>query len=178
MQAIQKKLGPFDFKKYPVPSDIDMEKCELCGPIKREKDHGLVYIGGLRKGTRIAEGKAVLINIVGSVYEGYFLNDERHGNGRQILYTGDYYEGQYVNGKAEGDGELYLANGHVYKGQYKNGLSNGQGVYEWPGGRRYEGEFKDGKRNGIGKMILEDGTSSYVEYKDDELSRVLEEINH
>ena len=170
VKAIQKKLGPFDFKKYSVPPDLDLEKCEVRGPIKREQD-GTVYDGMWRKGTLIAEGRCFCIMPDGGVYEGYMLNEYKHGYGREIWTDGAYYEGHCVKDEYEGYGEFYYANGNSYKGQFKNGLYNGQGVFEWSDGRRHEGEFKDGKFHGRGKMIKADGTTGYGEFKDGQIFR-------
>jgi len=38
----------------------------------------------------------------GALYEGEFLNGEKHGYGRMIYWNGNYYEGYFEHGELHG----------------------------------------------------------------------------
>jgi hypothetical protein len=51
-------------------------------------------------------------------YEGDWLNDQRHGNGRQEFPSGDVYDGDWIKDAREGKGVCKFANGDVYEGAW------------------------------------------------------------
>jgi hypothetical protein len=63
-------------------------------------------------------GKGVLTTVVGHVYEGSFLADAMHGEGKYLFNTGDVYEGTYVSNKRSGKGIWTFPNGNVYVGTF------------------------------------------------------------
>ncbi len=69
-----------------------------------------------------------------SKYKGYWQNDEKNGNGKEIFSNGNMYEGEYKD-------DAFL-----------------KGTYTFKSGHKYIGEFLDSKRNGFGKYYLEDGS--------------------
>ena len=46
-----------------------------------------------------------------SLYEGEWLNDQKHGFGREILIDGSYYLGRFENGKRNGQGTFFPIKG-------------------------------------------------------------------
>merc|ERR1719464_1567416 len=116
----------------------------------------------------------------GSVYEGDFVNGQRHGHGKYAS-AGEQYEGSWKDGKYGGGiGTLTWGNGHhCYRGEWWNGMAHGRGcetnpngeydgefsynyrhgkgIFKWLDGSVYEGEFVNGKRQGQGKYYFSDG---------------------
>ena len=56
----------------------------------------------------------------GDVYEGEFLNDQRHGKGIFKDNNGDVYEGDFLNDKIQGKGVYTYKEGDVYEGDFIN----------------------------------------------------------
>ena len=46
--------------------------------------------------TNTAEGQGILLYNSGAIYEGYFKNSVKYGEGRMIGYTGVVYTGQWI----------------------------------------------------------------------------------
>jgi hypothetical protein len=57
----------------------------------------------------------------GSVYNGYFVNGKKNGEGLLLYANGDKYDGFFLDDIFEGEGILTLANGIEKKGTWKNG---------------------------------------------------------
>jgi len=94
------------------------------------------------------------------VYDGEWVQDLKHGNGRQILGQ-KQYSGGFRQGKYEGFGVLVDEEGGIYEGDWKMGLQNGMGHWHSPEGTVYRGEFLDGEFHGQGQLILSNG-ETYV----------------
>jgi hypothetical protein len=82
----------------------------------------------------------------------------------------DVYEGEFVDNQRHSKGTLLCFNGDRYEGEWKNDLFNGNGVFMWGpytdittgttiSTRRYEGGFVLGKRHGKGAYFSGDGAS-------------------
>ncbi|CAD8164846.1 unnamed protein product [Paramecium octaurelia] len=65
--------------------------------------HSDYYLGQWENGRCF--GLCIYIN--GDIYEGYFTNDLKHGNGQEYFENGDYFVGEYRNGKPNGPGEFH-----------------------------------------------------------------------
>ena len=64
------------------------------------------------------------------IFEGKFLNGERHGKGKEYDYNGNIvFEGEYLNGKKNGKGKEFDRYGNlIFKGEYIKGKKwNGKG---------------------------------------------------
>ena len=88
-------------------------------------------------------GEGILRKEDGSLYKGYFLNDEFHGNGT-LEIKGTNYVGQFKNGRYHGKGRLNLqgTNGSLfYQGSFKEGLFDLKGKIKYSNQDVYEGEF-------------------------------------
>ena len=53
----------------------------------------------------------------------------REGKGRQIFKDGSMYEGWFKNDQAMGKGRLIHADGDIYEGQWMNDMAHGYGFY-------------------------------------------------
>ena len=97
------------------------------------------------------------------IYEGEYLNGERHGKGK-VYYIDStiYFEGEYLYGKKNGKGKVYHTNGVIwFEVEYKNGLKNGKGKeYHYNGKLSFEGEYVNG-REWIGTQYDENGNVIY-----------------
>lgn len=84
-----KDLGDFDYGRE--PSGMSLGKKEI-RPITK------LYNGDLYKGewlidSNVREGRGYIKVKDGSIYEGWFKDNKKHGFGRYIFYNGDSYEG-------------------------------------------------------------------------------------
>ena len=114
------------------------------------------------------------------LYEGEFLNDKRHGIGKEyydekLKFEGEYLYGWkvkgkfYINDKLRYEGEYLLDKFYNGKGYDENGnvifeLKNGNGkVIEYydNGNIKFEGEYLNGKKHGKGKEYNREGKLNY-----------------
>ena len=77
-------------------------------------------------------------------YEGVYVNNKRHGKGKETDSLGNVYEGQYVDGDFV-QGKISYSNGEVYVGYCKNDEPSGLGKMLTLNGDLLEGEWKDGQ---------------------------------
>ena len=85
------------------------------------------YIIKIRIGSS-RQGKGVQIWPDGSIYEGYWRDNQANIKGRLIHSDGDIYEGGWVNDKAEGYGTYLHVDGAKYAGAWKDDKQNGYGI--------------------------------------------------
>jgi len=78
------------------------------------------------------------------VYEGSWVNDERHGSGRLVWRVGDVYIGEWRNGSRTGFGYFRWNNGDSYIGEWKDGVQTGLGCLTWCNGNKYTGRWEKG----------------------------------
>ncbi|CAM9672084.1 unnamed protein product, partial [Discosporangium mesarthrocarpum] len=102
----------------------------------------------------------------GEVYEGEYVDQERHGIGEYIYADNTVYIGEWHRGQRQGFGKLESADGAVYEGEFDHDLIHGDGVWRWPDGSTYVGESKHGKREGKGQYITKMRDIYYGTYKD------------
>ena len=95
-------------------------------------------------------------NGVGEYY-GHWENGQRHGEGVMIYINQDVYSGQWKAGKKEGPGTyVFFETGMKYVGTYKGGqIVTGKWLY--PNGSYFEGNFDNNKPKGRGKWNFENG---------------------
>jgi hypothetical protein len=89
----------------------------------------------------------------GSIYEGSFYDNKKHGEGTQLYSNGDKYEGNWVCNKRQGHGELTCADGSIYKGQWCNDLFHGEGTLSHCSGMRYSGLWIKGRPEDNGRIL-------------------------
>ena len=114
-----------------------------------------IYKGDIKNFKKEGKGKEKTNDFS---YEGEFVNDMKHGNGK-IFYNnnGDYYEGQFYNGAITGKGFYKWKNQHTYFGDFVCGKMHGKGLYKWTDGNQYEGEYINNIKEGQGEFKWNDG---------------------
>ena len=96
--------------------------------------------------------------IDGSIYEGEYQDDLRHGKGRFLWSNGESYEGDYLKDERTGKGVYNWPDGSSYDGAYLAGKRHGLGIYKSADGTIYEGEWFDDLQHGHGTLIKPDRT--------------------
>jgi hypothetical protein len=140
---------------------------------------GCIYEGAFEYGA--SNGYGVCTWPTGWVYQGEWMNDLRHGQGRCFqrirrrrhneddedesdsddddddTSIGEEYSGEWQEDMWNGTGTLRFAGGDVYHGQFFRDKMHGQGRYSFSDGSVYEGEFRKDVRSGQGNMVYADG---------------------
>jgi hypothetical protein len=93
--------------------------------------NGDVYSGSLRNGKRHGRGHLRTAN---GEYNGDFVEDKMHGQGRFTLKDGTYFEGEFVEDWLSGIGRSVYKEGHTYEGTFKGLMRHGKGKYFQAGG--------------------------------------------
>ncbi len=81
----------------------------------------------------------------GSMYEGGWKNEKRHGYGIWTRPDGTKYAGEWFGDKPDGQGMLTNADGSIYNGDWKAGKRNGQGILTYADGTTLTGTWQDGR---------------------------------
>ena len=85
------------------------------------------YIGQTARGLK--DGSGIWTNGQ-EYYEGYWENDNFHGEGRYVSIDGDIMQGCFYAGKLHGFGKLQISQQKMqYKGEFKHGEFDGHGEY-------------------------------------------------
>ena len=153
LKEIFESYGPF---KY---SDDDwytlgLSKSDLQAQISDK------YIGQVRKGTDIKEGKGVSISKRGDFYEGFWKDGKHNGKGRMIYAANALYQGDWKDGRSQGFGIYYdLESGGKRKSEFKNGKCHGDGIEQWPEGTTFKGSYKNGMKEDFCVFKWADGSS-------------------
>jgi len=90
-------------------------------------------------------------------YEGDFLCNRFHGEGKLTLPNGDHYEGSFSLGEFDGQGSFYWSDGSSYEGSWQAGQMEGQGVLVKPDSTTYDGQFVQGVVHGQGLQRFSNG---------------------
>lgn len=140
---------------------------------------GSQYKGEVIDGKRHGEGFIQWVN--GDTYEGQWLNDMPHGQGKKTYIDGSVYEGEFFQGLQQGKGVFIYPDGTTYSGDWKSdapnglgtfefqqagtyngavmmGLPHGQGSFTYSNGDFYDGQWQHGKREGMGTLYYKDGS--------------------
>ena len=147
--------------------------CHGFGILFQQKHNMVKYEGDWYDGRMTGHGKATYAN--GSVYEGDFLDNMRHGlgklktnkfiykgtflyniieeNGKYIWNDGSIYIGDIKSKKIHGKGILYTKNGNIYDGEWNNNYAHGRGKFHYKNGDIFDGIWTYGVRNGNGTYI-------------------------
>ncbi|KAG5464004.1 hypothetical protein LSCM1_00183 [Leishmania martiniquensis] len=103
------------------------------------------YVGGWQDGKREDTGTQVFRD--GSVYEGMWHANKRHGRGRHTTVSGESVECEWRDGCIVDGcvGSVHFADGSVYHGHVNAiGEPHGAGVLRYPDLTVFEGQFIDG----------------------------------
>mgnify|MGYP001172452313 CR=1 FL=1 len=65
------------------------------------------------------------------LYEGYFKNDVKEGEGKLTYVSGDVYQGSWKTDRASGFGVLKYRSGDTYTGHFVNGVKSGDGILQY-----------------------------------------------
>ena len=105
------------------------------------------------------DGYGIYRWIDGSIFEGEYQDDLRHGKGRFLWSNGESFEGDYLKDERTGKGVYNWPDGSFYEGDYLAGKRHGLGTYKSADGTIYEGEWFDDLQHGHGTLIKPDGTT-------------------
>ena len=88
------------------------------------------------------------------VYQGYWENNYRQGEGVFTYANGDVYSGWFRFGNKEGTGTYYSAATNMkLTGEWKeNKIVSGN--WELANGTLFQGKFNDNKPNGVGSWLF------------------------
>jgi len=117
---------------------------------------GTLYEGDWGNNKRHGVGRFVWQN--NDRYIGDWHDDFKHGHGLMLWMNGDRYDGDWQHDLRHGSATYTYANGGKYVGQYMNDERHGQGTFYWPDGEHFMGTWKTGGRHGSGVLVLKDGT--------------------
>ena len=100
-------------------------------------------------------------------YFGEFRYGKYDGKGILTQFDGTVYEGDFEKDKYHGKGILTQFDGTVYEGDFKEDKYHGEGTLKSKDGSTYEGLFQKGKKHGEGVLFLQDKTRHEVSYFED-----------
>ncbi len=129
-----------------------------------------IYEGALLEGQKHGKG-TMLYKDSGSRYIGEWEYDKKHGMGLYVRPDGSKYEGFFINNERSGQGTLVTVLDDqklLSSGQWKNDKMNGEGYREYINGNKYYGYFKDSKRHGEGKMLFANGAVYWGRWKNNQ----------
>jgi hypothetical protein len=158
-ESHRRKLGDFNYGKR-LPGT---EKTEL-RPVTPLPNGNGFYFGEWLLDFDVLQGKGMLIDKQGFLFEGWFINNQIV-SGRYIwsnLYT---YTGSFFDFKAQGRGAAYYRNGTRYIGDWKQGSFHGQGTYHYYNGESWQGEWVQGVPVGLGVLTGRDGRTTPGAFK-------------
>jgi hypothetical protein len=93
----------------------------------------------------------------GDMYDGYFLDFMKHGEGTYYWTSGEKHKGTFVNDECTGPGIRSFPDGNVYDGSHLAYLKHGEGTYTFSDGTKYIGSYVDDKCHGQGINIFASG---------------------
>jgi len=91
----------------------------------------------------------------GEWYEGQWndKNGRRDGFGYCLYEDGSLYEGYWQDGCKHGQGRFITPNGY-YEGEFNNNSRSGRGDYYWLSGDYYQGEWQNNQKQGFGRFFI------------------------
>ena len=100
----------------------------------------------------------------GDVYDGYFKNGLRDGQGTMTYpEAGTKYEGEWKNNLKDGIGKMTFGVEGEYTGHFTEGQRCGEGVYKYLKTKDlYSGSWKNGLKHGKGTFIFFDTKQKIV----------------
>ena len=143
------------FEYIPFSKNIKMNELRFSTKVMIINFPDAEYFGEILNGKR--DGQGIIRYKSGRIYEGYWKNGLRHGEGSEIFSNKNRFEGTYLNGKPEGNGVYYWKTGEIYEGSWKNGLKHGNGIFKGVNNECYIGEWKNSKPDGRGVHTWSDG---------------------
>jgi hypothetical protein len=123
---------------------------------------------GVYKGEKDLKGKFCgrgLLLAKGKIYQGFFIDGLKEGQGREIRPNGSYYEGGWIADRRNGWG-VERSPDKEYIGEWLNDTKHGYGVMVTPSWT-YEGPWAGDLKEGQGLILFEDGTKYKGELAND-----------
>lgn len=116
------------------------------------------YYGEFKEGERQGKGRLYEGAISDSVliYEGEYMKDLFHGEGKYYNNEKLRYIGKFSEGEFEGKGKLYENGEPIYEGQFRDGAMHGEGI-KYAAQGIYEGMFREDQFHGLGVFMYENG---------------------
>lgn len=164
----------YPFWPCPVTFDTDGKKVSFehvyCKPGFKQ-----VFVDLTTEGFSVPDGNSSHQFSDGSVYDGDWVDNAMHGQGKMTLTSGRIYEGSWDNGLPHGTGidnvpaddDKLILHSHTYEGQLVYGSESGIGKITFhDSGDIYEGDVTMGHMTGQGKLTKADGTINEGTFKD------------
>jgi hypothetical protein len=137
--------------------------------------NGMVFEGYFNHGTK--EPRGVLSFGDGDVYEGEFEGNMLQGKGRLTnLSQKIMYEGYWLQNNMHGQGFYIWRDGRSYQGGYQHGEKHGFGIYKYCNGSVYLGTWTQGKQDGEGVLVEPDLSMVQSVWKEGEIGYPAEPI--
>lgn len=127
-----------------------------------EKEYAVGYTGDRNaRGGKEGHGREVYED---GVYDGFFRNNRRHGEGTYRNTSGDKYEGPWKASCMHGaDCKYRFGDGSIYEGEMQfdkfSSFTAKPSILKHASGSVYTGRFRDGMKQGYGKMEYANGDS-------------------
>ena len=137
-------------------------------------DNKYLYTGEWKEGLKHGKGQLITGKIK---YSGKFENDTFNGKGILCDEKGNVYEGDFINGKFDGYGHYKMSNGDNYIGQFKNGYFEGKGQITDKNGNVFSGDFIKGHKEGNGLIVTNQGEIIKGKYKNGIFFRINNDNN-
>lgn len=97
------------------------------------------------------------------IYVGEVIAEQANGYGIGVwASSGSVYEGPWRNNKRHGVGVHQWKNGARYEGDFVDDFRTRKGAYYWKNGDKYVGDWKEGKRHGRGAVYDKNGVLKAV----------------
>jgi hypothetical protein len=116
--------------------------------------NGDFYSGPFVNGMRHGRG---FLKTARGEYEGEFVEDKRHGDGKFTKDDGSCFEGRFADDWITGEGKVVYEVGSTYTGSFKYFMQHGTGKYTHPDGLTYEGQYVENFLEGEGIVTYQNG---------------------
>lgn len=135
------------------PPEVEEVDIPQTGHGKFEFMNQTIYEGEWRqeKGRKFKHGKGRIMfpgaqgmEVGHEEYEGDWVYDKMHGQGRYLYTSGAEYKGMWQEGMMNGQGKMVYADGTWYEGGWVNNLMHGEGTYVDRDGVKWTGIFVNG----------------------------------
>lgn len=112
-------------------------------------------------------GRGLMVYSDRTMYEGDWVDDERHGHGICYFPSGNIYIGSFAHGHMEGPGSMLYHDGDFFTGSFRQSVCHGIGVF-YSGGTEVRGEWRNGVRVAVQKRrgtSMEDFDAQRLHYE-------------
>ena len=147
------QIYDFNMSNYiPLSHFVDLNYLRTSTRTETKVCNSSTYFGELYNQKK--NGMGILIYKNGRIFEGFWMNDLKHGNGFEFYNNGNTYMGEYSEGKPHGQGIFKWKSGEIYEGQFNKGLKSGEGKWFGIRNEMYSGHWENNKPHGYGIMVF------------------------